>query len=295
VWVERTGHGRTVPLLGLPAASVMRCLGRPPRVRRSGGAQRWSYTGVAFTLRAGRVTAFALTSDRVRSVPDGAIVGAPLSGFRAALGRVVRDGRSWRAIVRSGSRYADVRVAMRRGLVHRVTVTLRSAHELDRAGRALAREHGGAAPAVVRQAEALVDVSPAALGYRLRVTGPRPGLLAETDTGTRTITLHVGAAAVPHRVAHDLAHELGHAIDDRRMSAAARAAYLRARGAPDAPWWPANAAADYRTGAGDFAEVFALCHAASPEFRSRLAARPRDACAALPRAARAPLAPGGGS
>jgi len=150
-----------------------------------------------------------------------------------------------------------------------------------------------AARAVVRRAQALVDVRPAALGYRLRVTGPRSGVLAETDTGTRTITLRVGAVAVPHLVAHDLAHELGHAFDERHLTAAARAAYLRARGATAAPWWPANGAADYRTGAGDFAEVFALCHAASPEFRSRLAARPRDPCAALPAAARGPLRWGG--
>jgi hypothetical protein len=150
-----------------------------------------------------------------------------------------------------------------------------------------------AAGAVVRRAQALVDIRPAALGYRLRITGARPGVLAETDTGTRTITLRVGAAAVPHLVAHDLAHELGHAFDDRHLTAAARAAYLETRGAAGAPWWPANAAADYRTGAGDFAEVFALCHAASPEFRSRLAPRPRDACAALPPAARGPQRSGG--
>jgi hypothetical protein len=146
---------------------------------------------------------------------------------------------------------------------------------------------------VVRRARALVDVRPGALGYRLRVAGPRAGVLAETDTVTRTITLHVGAAAVPHLVAHDLAHELGHAFDERRLTPGARAAYLRARGAARARWWPTSDTADYRTGAGDFAEVFALCHAASPEFRSRLARRPRDACAALPRAARGPLSPGG--
>ncbi len=41
-----------------------------------------------------------------------------------------------------------------------------------------------------------------------------------------------------------------------------------------------------RTG-GDFAEVFAACHAASPEFRSRLAAPPDDPCGMLPRDAQA--------
>ena len=37
----------------------------------------------------------------------------------------------------------------------------------------------------------------------------------------------------------------------------------------------------------DFAEVFARCHAASSEFRSRLALPPADPCAVLPAAARA--------
>jgi hypothetical protein len=143
VWLERTGRGRaarrTVPLLGLRAATVTACLGRPGRVRRSAGDRRWSYPGVAFTLRSGRVTAFTLTTARVRSAPDGAAAGGRMATFRLALGRLVRDDRGWRAIVRAGSRYADIRLAVRHGLVRRVSVTLRSARQLDRAGRALAR------------------------------------------------------------------------------------------------------------------------------------------------------------
>ena len=102
----------------------------------------------------------------------------------------------------------------------------------------------------------------------------------------RTITLYSRVTDAPHRVAHDLAHELGHAVDADRLSAADRAAYLRRRGVADAAWWPSGRGADYASGAGDFAEVFALCHAASAEFRSRLAPPPADPCAALPAAAR---------
>jgi hypothetical protein len=69
------------------------------------------------------------------------------------------------------------------------------------------------------------------------------------------------------------------------MTPAGRRAYLDGRGVPRAQWWPRNGRADYSVGAGDFAEVYALCHAASPEFRSRLAPRPVDACAMLPAAA----------
>jgi hypothetical protein len=152
-----------------------------------------------------------------------------------------------------------------------------------------------AARALVRQAERLVTVSPRALGYRVRIAGPRPDVRAQTDTAAHTITLFVSPADAPHRVAHDLGHELGHAFDAARLSAAQRAAYLRARGAPGAAWWPGRTVSDYRSGAGDFAEVFALCHAASPEFRSRLAPRPRDPCGLLPPAARTAMLAGGGS
>jgi hypothetical protein len=152
-----------------------------------------------------------------------------------------------------------------------------------------------AARAVVRQAEALVTVAPSALGYRVRVAGPRPDVRAQTDTAARTVTLFVSPADAPHRVAHDLGHELGHAFDAVRVTPAQRAAYLRGRGAPRAAWWPGGAVSDYRSGAGDFAEVFALCHAASPEFRSRLAPRPQDPCALLPPGARTAILAGGGS
>ncbi len=142
------------------------------------------------------------------------------------------------------------------------------------------------ARAVVTRAQALVNVTPAQVGYRLRVAGPAEGLRGRIDTTARTITLFVAPTAAPHRIAHDLAHEIGHAFDTGRLSARDRAAYLRARGAGDAAWWPGAKASDYATGAGDFAEVFALCHAASPDYRSRLAVRPQDPCGLLPKDAR---------
>jgi hypothetical protein len=151
---------------------------------------------------------------------------------------------------------------------------------LSAAGAASAR-------AVVARAQRLVSVTPAALGYTLRVAGPVAGLRGQTDPAARTITLFVSPHDAPHVVAHDLAHEIGHAFDARRLTGAQRAAYLRARGVPGARWLPARATvSDYRSGAGDFAEVFALCHAASPIYRSRLAARPADPCGVLPAQAR---------
>jgi len=144
-----------------------------------------------------------------------------------------------------------------------------------------------AARSVVARARALVAVTPAQLGYRLRVAGPVAGLRGRTDTAARTITLYVAPGDAPGAVAHDLGHELGHAFDATRLTDADRAAYLRARGVPGATWFPGGRASDYRSGAGDFAEVFALCHAASTVYRSRLAARPQDPCGVLPKQARA--------
>jgi hypothetical protein len=158
---------------------------------------------------------------------------------------------------------------------------------------ALSPADAAIARGVVTRAETLLTVRPEQVGYRLQVAGPLAGVRGRTDTAAKTITLFVSPTDAPHRVAHDLGHEIGHAFDASRLSAADRAAYLRARGVPSAAWWPDGRASDYRTGAGDFAEVFALCHAASPDFRSRLAARPQDPCAALPKPARAAKLDGG--
>lgn len=141
---------------------------------------------------------------------------------------------------------------------------------------------------LAREAQALVSVRPADLGYRLRLAGPREGVRAQADLDDRTVTLFLDGNDAAHRVAHDLAHELGHAYDDLRLSTAQRRAWLRARGARDVRWYPGGDASDYASGAGDFAEVFARCHAASPEFRSRVAPPPADACGMLPDDARDP-------
>jgi hypothetical protein len=139
---------------------------------------------------------------------------------------------------------------------------------------------------VSRRALALVRGRPVALGYRIRLVAAGGPVRAQTDRARRLITVFVRHWDPAQRVAHDIAHELGHAYDDRRLDDAQRAAYLRLRGVPHAAWWPHGALADYGVGAGDFAEVFALCHAASPEFRSTLAPRPQDPCAVLPAGAR---------
>ena len=71
-----------------------------------------------------------------------------------------------------------------------------------------------------------------------------------------------------------------------RMNDAERRAYLVDAGAFPLPRGSRQRDSDYAVGAGDFAEVFALCHSASPDFRSRLAPRPATPCELLPAGAR---------
>lgn len=138
-----------------------------------------------------------------------------------------------------------------------------------------------AARATGERALALVAV-PADLGFELSFTPAVAGTpRARTDLEARTITVYVRRGDALHRIAHDIAHEYGHAWDDVHMTPATRSDYLRSRNAAGAPWWP-RGASDYASGAGDFAEVFAACRSASPEFRGRLAPAPADFCAALP-------------
>lgn len=132
---------------------------------------------------------------------------------------------------------------------------------------------------------ALVRFDPGELGYAVRFEPGRAGVRAQVDRSSQTISVYLRRGDLPHVVAHDIAHELGHAYDQSRMDDAGRAAYLSRRGVPTAAWLPAGGS-DYAVGAGDFAEVFALCNAASPDFRSELAPRPENPCELLPNGAR---------
>lgn len=135
--------------------------------------------------------------------------------------------------------------------------------------------------AVGAKALALVGFDAGRVGYAIRFAPGKAGIRAQADRSAKEVRVFLRHGDTPNVIAHDIAHELGHAYDQTRMSDADRAAYLQRRGVPAAAWMTSDAS-DYATGAGDFAEVFALCHAASPDFRSELAPRPADACALLP-------------
>jgi streptogramin lyase len=144
-WLTRKGSGRkarrTLPLLGMRAAEARRCLGRPAEQKPTDGAETWTYRGLRLEVSRGRVIAFTLLRAGMRSNPDDAQVGARVDSFRRALGGLVRTRRGgYRGVVAVGRRdAADVRIAVRRGRVARVTVALTSRARLDRAGRILLR------------------------------------------------------------------------------------------------------------------------------------------------------------
>lgn len=75
-----------------------------------------------------------------------------------------------------------------------------------------------------------------------------------------------------------LGHELGHAVDVDRLNSDQRIAFAQTRGYGDTSyvWWPDNAASDFETGAGDFAEAFSDCIHPDGTNRSLLAG-PADA------------------
>jgi hypothetical protein len=138
--------------------------------------------------------------------------------------------------------------------------------------------------ALAREARSLLAYDPERLGFDVVTAPPQPGVRAQIDLEEETITAFVASDEAPHIVAHDIAHELGHGLDRRHLDDADRDAYLERRGEAGAAWWPAEDEPDYGTGAGDLAEVFAMCTAPSPEFRSTLAPAPEDACSLLPAA-----------
>ncbi|MBW3640580.1 MAG: hypothetical protein KY451_12155 [Actinobacteria bacterium] len=74
---------------------------------------------------------------------------------------------------------------------------------------------------------------------------------------------------------HALAHEIGHLVDASRMTTSLRSQWLSTRGiAAGTPWLGCNGCRDFRTPAGDFAEVYAQWQRGSAGNLSELAPAP---------------------
>ena len=111
-------------------------------------------------------------------------------------------------------------------------------------------------------------------GWEIRFLPGRSGYRGSTFPDAKVIEIYVRAGESPESLAHVIAHEIGHAIDTSRFSDVQRQVWRTARGIPpEVPWWPGDGAADYRTGAGDFAESFAYSQVGTDWF-SELAAPP---------------------
>jgi hypothetical protein len=115
-------------------------------------------------------------------------------------------------------------------------------------------------------------------GWRVRFLPARKGYLAITFREERRIDVYVRADRSEAAIAHDIGHELGHAVDVTYLNDDDRLAILKIRDlAPTTPWWACNACGDLQTGAGDFAETFALIYAPRVRFYSELGSEPTPA------------------
>lgn len=96
-------------------------------------------------------------------------------------------------------------------------------------------------------------------GWQVRFLPGRSGYRGSTFPDAKVIEIYVRGGDSPEGLAHVIAHEMGHALDVSRLNVAEREVWrMTRRIAPGVPWFPSvDGAADYATGAGDFAESFA--------------------------------------
>ncbi len=86
-----------------------------------------------------------------------------------------------------------------------------------------------------------------------------PERLGYAHFDQRRIEIYVRSDQTPRDVAEVLAHELGHAVDVTSLTREDRARWLSARGLESTAWWPPEGArSDFASGAGDWAEAFAM-------------------------------------
>ena len=95
-------------------------------------------------------------------------------------------------------------------------------------------------------------------GWRISFSDDRDDVRGLTYSAERRIEVYVRDGDTAFDVARVIAHELGHAVDLAHGSSSTRQAWRAQRSIDDdTPWWPGSGAADFATGAGDFAECFA--------------------------------------
>lgn len=113
----------------------------------------------------------------------------------------------------------------------------------------------------------LIDYPWEDLGYELAFLPAVEGLRGLTYPYEQRIEIYVRPNDTPESLAHVVAHEIGHVVDVVLNSGERRVRWLEARGlAADYRWWPASGQSDFATGAGDFAECFAVWQVDAPSY-----------------------------
>jgi hypothetical protein len=92
-------------------------------------------------------------------------------------------------------------------------------------------------------------------GYRLIVAGPRPGLLAVTDTGEQTVTIYETPGEPKPLVRKVLAYETAHVLDVDCLTPGQRRYWQHLRHLRG-KWYAPDLAPEQRYGSGDFADVY---------------------------------------
>lgn len=110
--------------------------------------------------------------------------------------------------------------------------------------------------------------------YRLVLAGPRPGLLAVTDTGEQTVTIYERSGEPRALERKVLAYETGHVLDFSCLTNRQRRSWSRLRHISGL-WYAPDLHPEQGTGAGDFADVFSAWAVGPAYFQSR-PIRPRD-------------------
>ena len=113
-------------------------------------------------------------------------------------------------------------------------------------------------------------------GWDIEFIAETDGPMGLTYTRKKLIEVYVRPNQSVDFLAHVIAHEIGHAVDVSINDGGDRERWQQARRISDAPWWPESGANDFATGAGDFAESFAVWQTGPATFRSKIGSLPSE-------------------